>query len=71
MAIELYGSMFGTNDGTTDLIEMSRDLYHKEMTCSFRSRNLASRVGHEIFDPHLTHPAALFVRLSTQIIHRY
>ena len=45
MAIHLDGSTFGTNNGTTDLIEMSRDLYHKEVT--FRSRNLLSRVGHE------------------------
>ena len=38
----------GTNNGTTDLIEMSPDLYHSEVTPSFRSRNLVSRVGHEI-----------------------
>ena len=28
MEIDLDGSKFGTNSGTTDLIEMSRNLYH-------------------------------------------
>ena len=50
MAIELDGSKFGTNNGTTDLIEISRNLYHNEITYSFRSRNLGSRVGHEILE---------------------
>ena len=27
MEIDLHGSMFGTNNGTTNLIEMSRNLY--------------------------------------------
>ena len=49
MAIELDGSKFGANNGTTDLIKMSRDLYHREVT-SFRSINLASRVGPEILE---------------------
>ena len=50
MAIELDGSKFGTNNGTMDLIEMSRNFHHKEITCSFRSRKLVSRVGHEILE---------------------
>jgi hypothetical protein len=50
MAIELDGSKFGTNNGTTDLIEVSRNLYHREVIPSFRSRNLVSRVGHEILE---------------------
>ena len=50
MAIELDGSKFGTNNGTTDLIEMSRNLHHNEITSSFRFRNLVSRVGHEIIE---------------------
>jgi len=45
MEIDEDGSMFGTNNGTKDLIEISRNLYH-----SFRSRNLVSRVGHEILE---------------------
>ena len=49
-AIELDGSKFGTNNGTTDLIEKSRNWYHGEVTPSFRSRNLVSRVGHEILE---------------------
>ena len=49
MAIELDGSKFGTNNGTTDLIEMSRHLYYNEITF-FRSRNLVSKVGHEILE---------------------
>ena len=48
MAIELDG--FGTNKGTTDLLEMSRNLYHREVIPSVRSRNLVSRVGHEILE---------------------
>ena len=32
MAIELDGSMFGTNTGSTDQIEMSRNLSHNEIT---------------------------------------
>ena len=48
MAIELDG--FGTNNGTTDLLEMSRNLYHREVIPSVRSRNLVSRVGHEILE---------------------
>ena len=47
------GPSLGINDGTTDLIEMSRGdfyLYHREVTCSLRSRNLVSRVGHEILE---------------------
>ena len=49
LTIELDGSNFGTNDGTTDQIEMSRNVCHKDMTSYFRSRNLliVSRVGHE------------------------
>ena len=50
MAIELDGSEFGTNNGTTHLIEMSRNLYHNEITSSFHSRNLVSRVGHEMLE---------------------
>ena len=50
MAIELDGSKFGTNNGTTDLIEVSRNLYDKEITSSFRSRNLVGRVGHEVLE---------------------
>ena len=50
MAIELDGSKFRTNNGTTDLIEMSWNLYHNEITSSFRSRTLVSRVGHEILE---------------------
>ena len=53
MAIELDGSKFGTNNGTTDLIETSRNLYNNEIT-SFRSRNLVSRVGHEILETILS-----------------
>ena len=49
MEIELDGSRFGKNNGTTDLIEISRDLYHREVTY-FRSRNLVSRVGHEFLE---------------------
>ena len=49
MGIELDGSKFGTNNGTTDLIEMFRNLYHREAT-PFRARNLVSRVGHEILE---------------------
>ena len=45
MAIESDGSKFGTNNETMDLIGMSRNLYNKEITSSFRSRNLVSRVG--------------------------
>ena len=40
MSIEFDGSKFGTNNGTTDLIEMSRNLYHGEVIPSFPSRNL-------------------------------
>ena len=50
MAIELDESKSGTNTGPTDLIEMSRNLYHKEISSSFGSRNLVSRVGHEILE---------------------
>ena len=46
MAIESDGPQFGKNNGTTHLIEMSRDLYDRAVT-PFRSRNLVSRVGHE------------------------
>ena len=50
MAIELNGSKFGTNNGTTDLIEMSQNLHHNAIT-SFRSRNLVSkRVGREMLN---------------------
>ena len=50
MAIELDGSKLGTNNGITDLIEMSRNFHHKEIT-SFRSRNLVSqRVGREMLE---------------------
>ena len=38
MAVELDGSKFGTNNEATDLIEVSRNLYHGEITSSFRSR---------------------------------
>ena len=48
--IDLDGSKFDTNNGTTALIEMSRNLYHNEVTLSFRSLNLVSRVGHEILE---------------------
>ena len=50
MAIELDGSKLGTKNGTTDLIAMSRDSYHGEVTPSFGSRNLVIRVGHEILE---------------------
>ena len=50
IAIDLDGSKFGTNNETTDLIEMCRNLYHGEVIPSFRSRNLVSRVGHEILE---------------------
>ena len=50
MTIELDGSEFGTNHGVTNLIETPRDLYHREVTASLRSRNLVSRVGHEILE---------------------
>ena len=50
MAIEMDGSKFGTSNGTTDLIESSRDLYHGEVTSSFRSLNLLSTVGDEILE---------------------
>ena len=49
MEIDVDGSMFGTNNGTTNLTEMSPNLYHKDIT-SFRSRNLVRRVGHEILE---------------------
>ena len=54
MAIELDGSKFGTNNGTADLIEMSRGLNHREVSSSFRSLNLVNRVGHEFLKP--SHP---------------
>ena len=47
-AIKLDGYNFATSNGPTDLIEMSRDLYHGEATSSLRSRNLVGRVGHTI-----------------------
>ena len=50
MDIDSDGSMFGTNNGTTDLIDMSRNFYHREVTLSLRSRNLVSRSGHEILE---------------------
>ena len=50
MEIDEDGSMFGTNNGATNLIEMSRKLCHCEVTLSFRSRNLVSRVGYEIIE---------------------
>ena len=50
MVIELDGSKFGTNNGTTDLIEMSRNLYLNDITSSFRSRNLVSRVRYEMLE---------------------
>ena len=51
MAIHFDGSKFGINNGTTDVIEMSRNLYPREATSSFRSRNLvSSRIGHEILE---------------------
>ena len=50
MSIELDGSKFGTNNGTTDLIEMSRNLYHNEITSSIRSRILVSKRGREMFE---------------------
>ena len=50
MEIELDGSKFGTNNGTSDMIGMSRDLYHKEITLSVRPRNLVSKVGNEILE---------------------
>ena len=50
MTIELDGSKFGTNNGTTNLIEMSRNLYRREVTPYFRSRNLVSSIGHEILE---------------------
>ena len=46
--IDLDGSMYGTNDRTTNLIKMSGSLYHRGVTLYFRSRNLVSRVGYEI-----------------------
>ena len=62
MEIDLDGSMFGTNNGTTNLIKMSRNVF---------SRNLVSRVGHEILETIPTHPAVVFIGLSTLIIYRY
>ena len=54
MAIELDGSKFGTNNGTTDLMETPRNLYHKKATSSIRSRNLVSkRVGREMLESML------------------
>ena len=50
MVIELDGSKFGTNNGTTDLMEVSRNLHNKEITSSFRSHNLVGRVGHEVLE---------------------
>ena len=50
MSIELDGSKFGTNNGTTDLIEMSRNLYHGEIIPYSRSRTQVSRVGQEILE---------------------
>ena len=47
VAVELDRSKLSTNNGTTNVIEMYRNLYHREVT-SFRSRKLVSRVGHEI-----------------------
>ena len=44
----IHGFKFGTNNGTIDYIEMSRNLYRIEVTSSFRSRNLGSRVGRAI-----------------------
>ena len=50
MAIELGGSTFGTDNGTTDLIELSRNMYLKEITSSFCSRNLVGkRVGRGMY----------------------
>ena len=45
MAIQSMGSKFGTNNETVDDIEMSRNVYRNEVSYSFRSRNLGSRVG--------------------------
>ena len=50
MGIEVDGSKFGTNNGTTHLIGMSRNLYRKETTLSCRSRNLVRTVGQEILE---------------------
>ena len=49
MAIELDRSKFGTKNGTTDLIGMSRNLYHKEIILIF-APEIVSRVGHEIVE---------------------
>lgn len=49
--IEFDESMFGTNNGTMDLMKMSRNMYHKDITSSFRSRNLVSkRAGRELLE---------------------
>ena len=45
MTITLDGPKFGTNNGTTDLIELCWNFYHIEVTFSFRPRTLVSRVG--------------------------
>ena len=50
MAIELDVSKSGTNNGNTDLTEMSRPLYHREVTSYVRPRSLVSRVSHEILE---------------------
>ena len=38
----IHGLKLGTNNGTIDDIEISRNLYRYEVTSSFRSRNLVS-----------------------------
>ena len=69
VAIELNGSKFGTNNGTTGLIQMSREVYHREVAY-FRSQNLVSRVRHETLDT-IPLPAVVSIGLGTRIICRY
>ena len=54
--IKLDGSMSSTNNGTTDLIGVSRNLYHNEVIPPFRFRNLERRVGYLILETILSTP---------------
>ena len=54
--IKLDGSKSSTNNGTTDLIGVSRNLYHNEVIPSFRFRNLERRVGYLILETILSTP---------------
>ena len=71
MEIELDGSKFGTNNGTTNESDRNVSGFVSQRAPSFRSRNLVSKVGHEILETIPPHPAVVFVGLSTQIIYRY